>query len=80
AGLFGGIQYGIDTVLYTIGFPFIALTYLCEKLVVQLNTLLSGIGQMNSAMAGFVSWMPAEYIAMLVLGIVAGVILKILGR
>ena len=80
SSIFGGIQFGIDTLLYTIGFPFIALTYLCERLVIHLNTLLSSIGEMNSAMGAIVSWLPPEYIAIIVIGIIAAVLLKILGR
>ncbi len=79
-GIFGGIQYGVDYIIYFIGYPFIALVYIIEKFQLHLTTLTNSIGQMNSAMSSIVSWMPAEVIAMLVLGIIVGVIMKILGR
>ena len=80
SSIFGSIAYAMDYIIYFIGYPFIAFTYIIEKFQLYITTLLSKIGSMNSVMSSMVSWLPPEFVGILILGVVVGVILKILGR
>lgn len=78
--VWGSINYSLDCILYWVGYPFIALNYLSSRFVLYMQTLMNNIGAMNNVMKSAVSWLPPEFIAILLLGVITAVILKILGR
>jgi hypothetical protein len=77
-GIFGTIAYGIDTLIYWVSYPFVAIGNMFVNLIDGIKVNLGWINDFNSIVSLLFGWIPQKYQDLLFICVSATVISFIL--